>query len=197
MTNAPTTGPPLSSPLPPLGESNGTVGKIVIRICVAAGAIAALSILAVILQPVLRSGRAAAKTGVSKSNLLQIGLAARMYCLENRNVLPPADTWPEAIVPYLGGDLSTRETLRSPHDPDAGRAYAMNAQLAGMEIDDVDDKAVLFFEAEFGSPPAGGPELLPAKPRGPDGYVIAFADGHVLTVPKDEIGQLIWTLDDQ
>ena len=51
---------------------------------------------------------------------------------------------------------------------------------------------VLFFEVDFDSPLAGGPELLPKTPRFFDGYLIAFADGTVATVPPSEIRFLTW-----
>ena len=132
------------------------------------------------------------------SNVKQLSIAAYSYAYaaERNAVFPAADTWPRDLAPYLGDD---DELLRSPHNPDAGRAYAMNAQLDGRSQDDGRhySRTVLFFEAEFGSPPAGGPELLPAEPRGPGGYVIGFADGAVMLVPKHEVRDLIWNLDDQ
>ena len=51
---------------------------------------------------------------------------------------------------------------------------------------------MLFFEADSGSPLAGGPDLLPNAPQFSDGYLIAFADGTIATVPPSEIRFLIW-----
>ena len=64
----------------------------------------------------------------------------------------------------------------------------------GKKVDELTDaeNTVLFFEADSGSPLAGGPELLPNTPRFFDGYLIAFADGTVATVPPSEIRFLIW-----
>ena len=39
---------------------------------------------------------------------------------------------------------------------------------------------------------ASGPDLLPSEPRYPNGYVIAFLDGHTECVPREEVGDLVW-----
>ena len=51
--------------------------------------VAIIAILLSLLLPALRNARLAAQGGVCVSNLHQIGLATRMYGLENRNVMPP------------------------------------------------------------------------------------------------------------
>jgi len=43
-----------------------------------------------------------------------------------------------------------------------------------------------------GRPPAGGPDLLPDRPRYGFAYVIAFCDGHVEAVRPEDIGDLVW-----
>jgi len=121
-----------------------------------------------------------------------LSVAALMYTQDFRNYNPSAADWPETLRPYYMDD----SVLASPHKPEAGRAYAMSAALDLMRYDDVKEpgSTVFFFEAEFGSPPSGGPELLPDEPRHPDGYVISFYDGHVTQVPPEEIDELIWQL---
>ena len=130
------------------------------------------------------------RDSVEINNLRQLALAAHVYADQWEGVLPPGDTWPQALKAYTGSE----DRLRSPHNPGAGRAYAINAAIAGRHLNEIPDltETVLFFEAEFGSPPSGGPGLLPANPRGRHGYGIAFVDGHVAAVPKDEVGNLIW-----
>ncbi|MCH8165765.1 MAG: hypothetical protein IH889_09170 [Planctomycetes bacterium] len=70
----------------------------------------------------------------------------------------------------------------------------MNRLLDGLRYADVSDpeRTVLFYEAQFGSPLAGGPELLPAQPRYQQGYVIMFVDGHVENVIPEAIDSLVW-----
>ena len=51
---------------------------------------------------------------------------------------------------------------------------------------------MLFFEARFDSPLAGGPELLPPTPRFLDGYLIVFVNGDMAFIPASEISRLVW-----
>ena len=124
----------------------------------------------------------------SLANARQIAVVMATYGQENDGKLPPADSWPDALEPYLGNE---RQILNSPFDRDAGRAWAMNPSLRAVNIPD-GYKTVLFFEAKFGSPPAGGPELLPEKPRWEKGHIIGFADYRVEYVPPERLDELIW-----
>lgn len=132
-----------------------------------------------------------ARTQVVISNARKLSVAAIMYCDENDGRFPPADNWPDALAPYLG---SGSNVLNSPFDPEAGRAWAMNVELDGKTMTQVKDtsRTVLFYEARFDSPTAGGPELLPEQPRGQKSYVIAFVDGHVESVRPERLDELIW-----
>ena len=138
--------------------------------------------------PALWRARTAARTAESMANARQIAIVIATYGEENDGRLPPADSWPDALEPYIGKE---REILSSPFNPDAGRAWAMNSNLQTLDIPRA-DKTVLFFEAEFGSPPAGGPELLPQEPRWKEGYIIGFADYHAEYVPLERLDELIW-----
>ncbi len=144
-----------------------------------------------ILIPSLTRARNEARGVLRASRVSQLCSGAIMYADDYDQVLPtPAVDWPNLIFPYT----RFRSLEESPFAPGAGRAYAMNKNLAGLEMSDVDDprRTVLFFEAALGAPAAGGPELLPKEPRYGDGYVVGFADGHVEDVPKDDVRDLIW-----
>ena len=164
-------------------------------ICVSGAALLFVPIVVALMLPAFAAARTQARASVAMTNLRQLHLATFMYSDQWGDVMPPSDTWPEALELYLDGDSD--RLLRSPHNPGAGRAYAMNVVIAGRSLAGGRDleQTVLFFEAEFGSPPSGGPELLPATPRGGHGYVIVFVDGHVTIVPKHEVGDLIWDPD--
>ena len=151
-----------------------------------------IALLMAILMPALAGARHTAKVVVSLNNAKQLCLAFIMYCGDNNGQFPPADNWPQALVPYLGG---SKDIFTSPFDPHAGRAYAMNARLNGKKLSEIPNLArtVLLFEARFGSVPAGGQELLPTKPRGIGGYVIGFVDGHVECVTPERLDELIWS----
>lgn len=129
-----------------------------------------------------------------ENNLRQLNGAAINYATDYKGHLPPADSWPKYLV--KGGYIMD-ETLLCPVAREAGRGYAINANLRGLKIDDIRQRSstVLFFECAPGSPPAGGPELLPPEPRykDPSGcFVFGFADGHAEWVSPKNLGQLNW-----
>jgi len=105
--------------------------------------------------------------------------------------VPPVETWQQESIE---NGHTTEDSLHDPAEAGPGRCYAMNRFLSGTSLGHIRlrDRTVLLFDCIPGSPPAGGPELLPSGPRHPDGYGIAFCDGHVAFVPKERLGELIW-----
>ena len=168
-------------------------GLAIAGIVVSAVSIVVLPFVAIImalLMPAISTARTHAMTAMSLNNAKQICFAMMIYCEENDGRLPLADNWPAALNEYIGDE----KILTFPFAPEAGRAYAMNAQLSGRKLREIRQphRTVLIFEVELGSPPAGGRELLPERPRGRRGYVIGFLDGHTEIVPPDKVQQLIW-----
>ncbi len=149
-----------------------------------------IAILMALLMPALSSARTQARRTVSMTYVKQICLATAMYCDENEGRFPPADNWPVALNEYIGD----KKILTSLFAPEAGRAWAMNEHLEGWKLRDIKQpgRTVLIFEVRFNSPPAGGRELLPERPRGPRGYIIGFVDGHIECVPPERFDELIW-----
>jgi len=150
-----------------------------------------IALLMVILMPPLARARHQARSAVTMNHAKQLCLAMIMYCDDNDGRFPPADNWPDVLAPYLGHE---QKILCSPFNPEAGRAWAMNAHLSGRQRSDIDQphRMVLVFEARFGSPPSGGRELLPEEPRGHRGYVIGLLDSHVEIVPPERLDELVW-----
>lgn len=129
-----------------------------------------------------------------ENNIRQLCAAAINYATDYNGHLPPADSWPEYLVK---GGYITDHLFPCPSAYNGGRGYAMNAGLHGLRIDEIRRRSstVLFFECAPGSPPAGGPELLPPKPRHEDFngcFVFGFADGHAEHVSPKDLGQLNW-----
>ena len=124
------------------------------------------------------------------NNVHQLGVAIAGYSADNQGRLPPPDSWPEAIKSYLGEEA----ILAEPGAADQGRAYALNAALAGKRMEDIRraSQTVMIFECAPGAPPAGGADNLPPKLHHPRGYVIGFCDGHVESVEKNDLDRLIW-----
>jgi hypothetical protein len=144
-----------------------------------------------IMFPALLNTRNLARSTLSVNNARQLCLSMILYCEDNQGSFPPTDNWPDALNSYINDP----SILTSPVDRRAGRAWAMNEQLQGRKIGDIKLPAntVLVFECRFGSPPAGGSDLLPESPRGRRGYVIGFLDGHTECVRPQRLDQLIWT----
>jgi hypothetical protein len=147
-------------------------------------------LLMAILMPALAQARDQGKTAVSLNNVRQLCLATIFYCDENEERFPTCDNWPDALKPYYRDP----KILTSPHVPGAARSYAMNAKLNGRRKTDISKpvRTVLLFEARSGSPPAGGRELLPDRPRAQRGYIIGFVDSHVECVRPERLDELIW-----
>ena len=143
-----------------------------------------------ILLPAIATARDQARAVACMNNVKQITVAAHAYAADMENRLPPPDSWPEKLLPYMGSE----DMLNDPSDTAAGRAVAMNAALADMHLDALRDagRTVMFFACAPGAPPAGGLELLPLEPRYRGGHIIAFCDGNVDRVPPDELDNLIW-----
>ena len=133
----------------------------------------------------------AARSAASLANLRQLCVAAECYATSHNRALPPTDTWPDVFKSAF--DLP-EEVLADPAKPKGGRAYAMNAALKDMRMGDVPgaSRVVLFFECAPGTPPAGGPKDLSAKPPHANAVNIGFVDGHVALVKLEDLGQLIW-----
>lgn len=144
-----------------------------------------------IFLPSIGSPRQAAVNAMSMSSLRQVSVAASSYAIDYNDYLPRSGDWVDLLDAYVQ-DVDALVSL--PKSPGQGRAYAMNRLLDGLRYVDVSDPArtVLFYEAQFGSPLAGGSELLPAQPRYGQGYVIMFVDGHVETVIPEALDSLAW-----
>jgi len=129
---------------------------------------------------------------VCENNIRQLCAATINYCTDQKGKLPPADTWPEVLKE--GGYISDTGFLTCPGKENAGRTYAMNAKLGGIDISLVRQrtKTVMFFECSPGAPPSGGPSDLPPEPPHTAGWTIGFCDGHADVVPLNRRDQLIW-----
>ena len=127
-----------------------------------------------------------------ENNLRQLCAATINYCTDQKGKLPPADTWPEVLKE--GGYISDAGLLTCPGKENAGRTYAMNAKLGGIDISLVRQrtKTVMFFECSPGAPPSGGPSDLPPEPPHLSGWIICFCDGHTEVVPLNRRDQLLW-----
>ena len=127
------------------------------------------------------------------NNLSQLSKASIACATDHNGQFPDPDAWLHVLESehYL---VPQHQLADDPQYPKTGRMYAMNAALGGCRIGQFSDRGrtVLFFECRPGAPLAGGPELLPHKPRYQHGYLIAFLDTHVECVPREKLGNLVW-----
>jgi hypothetical protein len=121
----------------------------------------------------------------------RLALFMEIYSADHDRQLPPADNW-SASIASNSPTSDVESIVTSPFDPPAGRAWAMNSGLQTIPARGGASQFVLLFEARLGSPPAGGPELLPVEPREQRGYVIIFANYLVEFVPPDQVNELVW-----
>jgi prepilin-type processing-associated H-X9-DG protein len=168
--------------------AKGGLGLAIAGIVVSAAGLLVLPLLVAILLPAVFGALDTAKSAQSMNNVRQLCTAAHKYAASHRQQLPPADSWPQVLQEQMGFPAAV---MTDPGDDKGGRAYAMNAALDGKGVAE-NGRTVLFFECLPGAPPAGGPELLPDKPRHAGRYVIGFLDGHVESVAPEEVRRLIW-----
>ena len=145
-----------------------------------------------VLAAQMHAVRARASAVACKNNLKLLGNAVMLYAYDHDDRFPPAATWCHALKDYVGG---SRDVFQCPDLPGEECAYGLNENLAGHSMAHIRDYAitVLLFETDGGWNVSGGREHMIQKPRHPSGYSILFVDGHVRTVPEDELDGLVWS----
>ena len=128
------------------------------------------------------------------ANLYQLGMALRMYALENDNRFPPADRWCDPLLPEY---ITSRSGFVCPDRPDLASGYAMNARLGGLDVRTLahEDRTILLFESDRGWNASGGPEAVTRKPRHEHGMVYYLALDGAVSGPDGGNGRLQWTPD--
>jgi len=133
----------------------------------------------------------------SAFNIRTISYATERYTRQHQQQFPSPQSWDKVLLDarlLAANDFDN--PLTDPYDPPGMRSYAMNSALDGLKRTDVPGNTVIFFECAPGSPPGGGKELLPAKPRHAGKYQVGFVDGRVQPVAPEDIDSLIWNPQD-
>ncbi len=158
---------------------------------VSAALLLLMPIMAAMLLPALTKARGKTAAINCMSNVRQLNLGMMMYASDNKDQFPSGTTWCDALRAYVTND---KAYLCSQGKPGQRCHYALNSQLDGRELKDVQAPAttVLIFETDGGWNLSGGRELLPAKPRHSNGYIVGFADGHAEMVRPDRLEKLRW-----
>jgi prepilin-type processing-associated H-X9-DG protein len=169
----------------------GGKGMALAGTSVSAALLLLMPIPAAMLLPALAKAKHKANAIHCMSNVKQLNLGVMMYANDNQDQFPSGTTWCDALRAYATND---KVYLCTQGKPGQRCHYALNAQLVGRELKDVHTPAetVLIFETDGGWNLSGGRELLPAKPRHSNGYVVGFADGHAELVRPERLEKLRW-----
>jgi hypothetical protein len=144
---------------------------------------------AAMLLPALAAAKEKAQSINCVNNEKQLALAIRIYSSDNKDQLPPAATWCDAIKASAG----TEKIFQCPAANSGHRCdYAFNAKLSGLDFGKVAPDTVMLFEADRGWNANGGSELMLAKPRHAHVFVVAFVDGSVQQVRANQLAALRW-----
>lgn len=178
-----------------INKSNGQLGG---RGLALAGTIVSAAVLPLglisggIILPQVAKAKQKAAGIICMSNVKQLNLGLIMYANDNKDRFPAGTNWCDSLRGYLGG--ATNAFVCPQGAPNQRSHYALNAQLIGHGINDVQAPAqtVLVFEIDGGWNVSGGRELLPAKGRHSSAYAIGFADGHAEMVRPERLEKLRW-----
>ncbi len=168
------------------GYGVAVAGLSVSALSMIAGPLLTLLVVSVA-APSLAAARQAAHNAKSMMVLRELAAVTRTYVHQDDRPLPPGDEWVDVLGGYAAGIAAIIT-----HDGEP--IYAMNRNVGGRRIQDIatPSRTVLFFEVEPGSPPQGGPELLPARSAFIEGYAIVFVDGHTENVRRERVAGLVW-----
>lgn len=135
--------------------------------------VAIMGVLAAIMFPVFAKARENARQSSCLSNIKQLALATLQYAQDWDEVLPPAENWAEAILPY---HKNTQIRLCPTDTSGQTISYAMVSRLGGMKLADIPDpqQTILIYEVERGQPIY----------RHNDGMNVGYVDGHTKWLQK-------------
>jgi len=123
------------------------------------------------------AARSQARSRTCRSHLMQIALGALMSSQDHNEVFPDATTWKTDLEPYL----KNTTLYQCPASTKGDQSYEMNPALSRMPLSQVMNptSTPLFYDAGFpnGTPPH------------PEGWNVAFADGHCKSVTASEASQ--------
>ena len=148
-----------------------------------------IAIVAALLLPALGKAKQRAQTIHCVNNMKQLALAAKMYAMDNNDMLPSATNWCADLNQYVG---SASSVFDCPQADSSQGHYAFNAKLSHISETNITGRVVMLFETEGGWNASGGPEMLMTNSRHGGKIVVGFTDGSVETMTPERAKQLRW-----
>ncbi|MDC0219102.1 hypothetical protein OAL58_03860 [Verrucomicrobia bacterium] len=169
------------------------------------GTVATVGVLASMLLPALAKAKAKANAIKSVNNASTLGKGLHGYASENGGRLPPANQWCDVVL----REVFTEKVFVSPQDQPTGdprmeagqkfSSYALNAAVAGKNLNELAHDTVLVFECPLGWNGLGGLADIQRARTGPGLYrqlstiAVTMADGSSRQVTFWELDGLNWT----
>jgi prepilin-type processing-associated H-X9-DG protein len=130
------------------------------------------------LDDVFERAREMARRATCLSNLKQLLLGILMYAQDYNQVLPPAETWGDAILPYV----KNKEIFLCPSAPDLPCGYAYHDAYSKKKLAEVSRpaEAILLYDStrgDWNAHDAG--TSLPKEGRHLGQVNVGYVDGHV------------------
>jgi len=166
--------------------------------------VAVVGILASMLLPALARAKAKANAIKSVNNIRGLAVAMQAFTEDHNGQLPAADKWCDAILP----EAQTLLLYYSPRDPlfvgvpeqmKKQSSYAMNREVAGMNLNDVNPDTVLLYEQvpAVGWNASGGLKdalvaIDEAGDLGLNVLVVTLVDGSSMQVTRAGLVNLRW-----
>lgn len=152
------------------------------RGCTMALAMFILAAVALLFGPCALIDKEMPKDEPCMSHLRSLTLAMETYLQDLDGRYPPGDRWVAALRPILARQGEDDSVFSCPDAPSGHGGYALNAHVAGKCSRGWPDPGhtVVFFETDSPVAAVGGPALLPAHSRHPQGDAYGFADFHHL-----------------
>jgi hypothetical protein len=121
--------------------------------------------------------------------LAQLGKALRQYANDHADLLPGSTNWCESVRDYA----PSGSVFLAPGTPVEQRSsWAMNAAVAGHNIEELQPATVLLFSSTQGWDAAGGIDMAAPAPGAGGMFLALLADGSVRRESRAGLGALRW-----
>jgi hypothetical protein len=149
-------------------------------------AIAFLGFVVAILVPIFASAKAAARMTSCRSSMKDMARGVGLYQADYDDRLMNAHTWGDQLMPYTPGELVC-PCMKS---RGVNFSYAMEPSVLeklGSELLNPEKQGVIFDSKVMVRNASGGMSLLPDPPRHLRVNYVAYADGHIGAIRRQNL----------